>query len=323
VNISPVQRAEAASDLRLDVFKISLSLCIYPIISTFLANIFLTLYSVNNSIYGDKLADSFMKSDYYPIYQLSLTLIPLLLCFVVLCLILGRKFTPLIFKPQINKGSFFGLFTIGTCAIPLGIVTSIISQRIVEALGGRISFLDAPNGVYQTVLFILAHVIIAPILEELIFRFLILERLRRYSDLFAVLSSAMLFSLLHSSFQSYLPSFISGIIFSLAAIYSGSVLLPILLHFLNNGLSVLMMLLQNVISPKLCDLLYIGIACVLFILALCAFFVMQKKNPKIFEFKFKEKILSKGRKASLLLLSFSTLVFIVFSLSIAISAAFM
>ena len=105
--------------------------------------------------------------------------------------------------------------------------------------------------------------------------------------------------------------------------YSGSVFCPILLHILNNALSVIMLVLSNYVSPEICDFLYISIAAVLLLLSICVFLFMSKKNPSLFEFKFKEKVLTAGRKAGLLIFSFSTLIFITFSLSIAISSAFM
>lgn len=323
MQISPVIKAEAASDLRQDVFKISLSLCIYPAVASFLSSTILTVFSFYSGIYGEDLAKAFMQSSFYPIYQVLITLIPLVLCFGALCIVTGRKFTTLIFKTQTDKKTSTLLFFSGSIAIPLTIAASLISQRILNSIGANINSIDIPKGAYATVLFILAHVIIAPIFEELIFRFIILERLRRYGDLFAVISSALFFALLHSSFQSYLPSFIAGIIFSLAAIYTGSVLISILLHFLNNALSVLMLLLLGALSPSICDLIYIAVAGILLIVSLSAFFYLHKKDPLLFEFKFDGKALTTGRKTTLLLFSFSSLVFIVFSLSMAVSSAFL
>lgn len=323
MNISPVIRAQAASDLRQDVFKISLSLCIYPIIATFLSSTILTIFSVLYSVSDSQLTKVFMKSDFYPIYVVLIALIPLALCFTALCAVMGRKFTPLIFKPQTDKKTSALLFLCGTIAIPLTIAASIISQRILNSLNANINSIDVPKGAYATVLFILAHVIIAPIFEELIFRFIILERLRRYGDIFAVISSALLFALLHSSFQSYLPSFIAGVVFSLVAIYTGSPLMSILLHFLNNALSATTLLLTNVVPESVCDLIYIGIAGLLLIASISAFLYLSKKNPSIFKPSFDGKVLTTGRKTTLLLFSFSSLVFIVFSLSMAVSSAFL
>ena len=319
MGISPVFKAETASDLRQDVFKISLSLCIYPALCSFIASIFLGIYSNQSSLNGDELAAAFLKSGYYPVYMLTIALVPLLVCILVLCLLLRRKTTVLVLKPSCKKSDFFSLLVSGLIVLPAGAVASVISQKVLEFFEVNLSQIEVPSGSLATVIFILSHAVLAPVLEELLFRCVILERLRRYGDLFAVLASSLLFSLLHASFESYLPAFVSGVVLGLLAVYTGSMLCPLILHILNNALSVTMILTGDKISST--DLIYIGIIGFAFIISFSVIFYLRKEKPELFRFKFKEKIISSGRKAQLLLLSFATIVFMVFSISMALSGA--
>lgn len=321
MGISPVFKAETASDLRQDVFKISLSLCIYPALCSFIASIFLGIYSNQSSLNGDELAAAFLKSGYYPVYMLTIALVPLLVCILVLCLLLKRKTTVLVLKPSCKKSDFFSLLVSGLIILPAVAVASVVSQKVLEFFEVNLSQIEVPSGRLATVIFILSHAVLAPVLEELLFRCVILERLRRYGDLFAVLASSLLFSLLHASFESYLPAFVSGVVLALLAVYTGSMLCPLILHILNNALSVTMILTGDKISSTAADLIYIGIIGFAFIISFSVIFYLRKEKPELFRFKFREKIISSGRKAQLLLLSFATIVFMVFSISIALSGA--
>lgn len=75
--------------------------------------------------------------------------------------------------------------------------------------------------------------------EELLFRGVILNHLKEYGNLFAIISSGLLFSLFHQSPLQTLHPFLTGMTFAFLVIKTGSILSSILLHFLNNLIIVL------------------------------------------------------------------------------------
>lgn len=76
--------------------------------------------------------------------------------------------------------------------------------------------------------------IVAPIVEEYIFRKVILNKLRVYNDVFAVIVTGFLFGLIHGNINQFIYTFPLGIVFGIAAIKSNRILVPIILHmFLN------------------------------------------------------------------------------------------
>ncbi len=77
----------------------------------------------------------------------------------------------------------------------------------------------------------------APIFEELMFRKLLLDRLRPYGDAFAVLVSALAFGLLHGNFSQYFYAFTLGCVFGYLVLRTGCVWQSILLHALVNLIS--------------------------------------------------------------------------------------
>jgi hypothetical protein len=89
--------------------------------------------------------------------------------------------------------------------------------------------------------------LMAAVGEELLFRALLI---RIFKDWFnnlhvAVVLSSVLFSAFHLQFFGFLPRFVLGLIFAYLFVWSGSLWLPILAHFVNNASAVLVYFLVN------------------------------------------------------------------------------
>ena len=90
----------------------------------------------------------------------------------------------------------------------------------------------------------LAAVIAAPILEELLFRGIILDgMLKRYSPAKAILLSAMLFGLIHINPVQVVNAFFLGLLFGWVYWKTGSLRSVMLMHAANNGLVFVFLLL--------------------------------------------------------------------------------
>ena len=83
--------------------------------------------------------------------------------------------------------------------------------------------------------------------EELIFRGVLQKILTRLfnSGHLAILITSMLFSALHLQFYGFLPRFILGLVFGYLFFWSGTLWLPVIAHFANNAMSVILVYLQN------------------------------------------------------------------------------
>ncbi len=82
--------------------------------------------------------------------------------------------------------------------------------------------------------------LLAAIGEELLFRGVILQLFVEWfkNKHLAIIVSAILFSALHLQFYGFLPRMMLGILFGYIFIWSGSLWLPIVLHFIFNGITV-------------------------------------------------------------------------------------
>ena len=82
--------------------------------------------------------------------------------------------------------------------------------------------------------------LLAAVGEELLFRGVILQLFVEWfkNKHLAIIISAILFSAMHIQFYGFLPRMILGILFGYIFIWSGSLWIPILLHFIFNGITV-------------------------------------------------------------------------------------
>lgn len=85
-------------------------------------------------------------------------------------------------------------------------------------------------------LVILVVVIIGPIVEELVFRKLMIDRLIVFGDVPAILFSAITFSLYHGTFSQLFYTFLIGLVFGYIYIRSGRIHNTIILHMCINFL---------------------------------------------------------------------------------------
>ncbi|WMJ22298.1 type II CAAX endopeptidase family protein [Paludicola sp. MB14-C6] len=81
--------------------------------------------------------------------------------------------------------------------------------------------------------------ILAPIMEEVIFRGVMVNKLRKYGDVVAILGSALAFGLIHGNISQILYAFTAGVIFAYITLRSGTIQYSILIHVLVNSLGLI------------------------------------------------------------------------------------
>ena len=117
-----------------------------------------------------------------------------------------------------------------------------------KAIGFELSNGYFPNNTFgYFALNVLLVALLPAIAEELIFRGVILQGLRRNgSDLIAIVLSALMFAGMHCSLQQFVYPIIIGLVFGWIVVRTGSLMLTIFAHFLNNFVVVLIGYLQTV-----------------------------------------------------------------------------
>ena len=108
------------------------------------------------------------------------------------------------------------------------------------------SDVSIPN-VWYYLLYVLFICVVPAIAEEVLFRGLICNGLKKISTVVAVFGSAFLFMIMHGSPDQTVHQFILGIILALALLISNNIWVPILIHFFNNFIAITYaFILQNI-----------------------------------------------------------------------------
>lgn len=111
--------------------------------------------------------------------------------------------------------------------VPLEGLFSQVGYNFDEA----VSMASDPSVYFSSLIY---SVVIAPVMEELFFRGLLLKKLQPYGKIFAIVISAMLFSLMHQNIVQMPVTFAMGMLFGYIAI-EYSLGAAIVLHLLNNA----------------------------------------------------------------------------------------
>ena len=83
---------------------------------------------------------------------------------------------------------------------------------------------------------VIMAVFAAPILEEIVFRGVIMNNLKKYGIRVAIIINSLLFGLSHYNIEMIVPAFLTGIVFSYVA-YKYSIKYSILIHFFINAIT--------------------------------------------------------------------------------------
>ena len=118
----------------------------------------------------------------------------------------------------------------------LVIGVSVATSYIVTSITGQTNSVDLGDSLLMA---IVSHALIPALFEEILFRFLPISLLGQYSRSGLVLISAVFFALIHHSLFSIPYAFVAGVIFMTVALITDSVIPTVLLHFINNTMSVL------------------------------------------------------------------------------------
>lgn len=245
--------------------------------------------------------------------SLILTAVCEIIAIYFLARLLHFKMKPLFGKPENGPayaihGSFWfvGLNYLATIACSILFV-------LINALTGffphSLSF-DIPSFT-QPIAFVfcaLSAVVVAPILEEILFRGLILRSLQKFGNTFAIIVSSVLFGLFHGNLQQTIPVMVASVVLGMVAIRTNSLWPSVIIHSVNNALTLLFQAASEYIPSSLFDIMYL----LIMLAILCVGFLLlnkQRGNIKIHDYNFSK--LSVGARVSQLITAPSMLILIV------------
>lgn len=90
------------------------------------------------------------------------------------------------------------------------------------------------NNIYEFIIVFIYACIVAPILEELLFRGYVINLFKKYGKKTAIIISACMFGITHAEFMQILPAIFCGIILGILYIKTNNIKVCIACHMINN-----------------------------------------------------------------------------------------
>lgn len=152
---------------------------------------------------------------------------------------------------------------------------SILSLLHLKVQLGEFSF---PHNVPALIIYVIQLSVFAPLCEEFIFRGIVLQNLRKYGDLFAVIVSSILFGMLHGNFAQTPFAFAVGVALAFAVIETGSIWVSILIHCIINSFSVILTGISYYYNGNLMNKIYSVYIFAVIVLTIIAVILLYKKH---------------------------------------------
>jgi membrane protease YdiL (CAAX protease family) len=137
---------------------------------------------------------------------------------------------------NLSFGQFIGYFIV---CVGAAYISNMIGSFI-NSIIGLLNWVEVVNPLEDFILnsdilvALLYASIVAPIVEELIFRKILLDKLRRFGDLPAILITGIAFGLFHMNLPQFLYAAVLGILFAYITIRTNRIIYSILLHMMLN-----------------------------------------------------------------------------------------
>ncbi len=214
----------------------------YILIGTFLSNVisYIVHSGAMRSIYFSETL-SFALEIVYTIGAVGLPF------FIMLKLMNGYYDKPIPFSKPANGRYFIPIVIMGLSVCFVGdIFTSVIAMfsDLVNQANQNAAAATAsnPETVPGLVLYILRTAIVPALIEETAIRGVVMQPLRKYGDMFAIVMSSLVFGLLHCNLAQIPFAFIAGIALGYVVCLTESIWTSILIHALNNTYSLIVAL---------------------------------------------------------------------------------
>lgn len=160
------------------------------------------------------------------LYLIATKVLQSLLPFVLLSLILNVKNHQIWSKPKIKATNQIALVFLG---VAVYLILSAGTSGLISFLSSKnVGVAAIPDSLMSNFLevqwtYLIYFVILCPILEEYIYRGVVLQCFARYGNYFALFASSFLFALSYGRLQTALPGFFMGMFLAIVALYYQSI----------------------------------------------------------------------------------------------------
>ncbi len=255
------------------------------------------------------------------VIQICVSSIAFIFPFIIYSKMMGKRLSDIAsFNKPKEKGLMFPLVLLGlgVCGFSNAVVSG--AGAILQQFGFNYNVVstEKPTNIFGIILSFVATAVTPALVEEFAMRGAVMGALKKYGDGFAIITSALIFGLMHGNLVQIPFAFILGLFFGFAVIKTGSIWTAVIIHFLNNLFSISFDYILSGTNGAFVWFSNIFYFVVLLATGFVGFYLYNKKCPDGFALDNKTDILSTKEK----LVSFLTAPCIIISVVIVLLESF-
>lgn len=262
------------------------------------------------------------NSAFQQIMQIILSILMFLLPFPIAAKIAGYRIDGLISFEKPKKNVFLPLICLGVGFCSFANIAMNYASQLFESFGieYEVNYAENPTGVFGFLLTFIATAIVPALVEEFACRGIVLGLLKKYGEGFAIITSSVVFGVMHGNFEQIPFAITVGLILGYVYVKTGSIWASAIIHCVNNSVSVIFSYLSNSVSTSTQNLLYIIYLSVSLFAAILGIYIFAKKgvsNPdgeNGFELKKADNVTTAKQKYGWFFTSWAIIVFLAVNL---------
>ena len=234
----------------------------------------------NLGISRDSVSDFFKNPTNQDFISILISVFLFVFVFSVCMKVSRKKISELVSFKKAQKGTFLPLVLIGTAFCMFSNILNLEFENFFESFGTKYSVGTTKPEItlFSFTVSVVSTAIVPALVEEYACRGLILGNLLPFGEGFAVLTSAILFGLLHGNFEQMPFAFLVGLILGYIRINSGSLWPCILVHMFNNLFSVVAEFSGYVMPAEKRDVLYFLVLIITLLTGTICALIFTRKN---------------------------------------------
>lgn len=216
-------------------------------------------------------------------------------------------------KAKRGTGLPFLLFGIGFCSFAN--IAMSYSSAIFEGFGidYNVDFGDNPQGIFGFLLTFIATAIVPALVEEFACRGIVLGLLKKHGEGFAIITSSIVFGIMHGNFEQIPFAVMVGLILGYIYVKTGSIWISVAVHGANNAISVIFSYLENVMTVNMQNLLYLVYLIISMMVAVFGILLFAKNSNENYGLEHRDDIITTRQKYTWFFTSWAIILFIVFN----------
>ncbi len=247
---------------------------------TFLFSLALSFSLMFLGISGADIYSYFNDAAVKQVLQIVLSSIMFTVPFIIFFKCAGHRISDLISLKKPQKQDILPLFLFGISFCAFANMAISIAGQFFSNLGinYEVDFGEKPQGFFGFILTLIATAVVPPLVEEFACRGLVLGSLRKFGDGFAIITSSIVFGIMHGNFQQIPFAFLVGLVLAYITVKSDTLWIAVAVHAFNNFIFVFIEYALKGATQNFQNVFYTVFLCVSLLLGFVAVYLLKNKE---------------------------------------------